>query len=171
MKTSNYVVLIVSAIIAAALLFLWFNLGFSAVDNPFDITLAIVWWVAIVAIVALIIRFENKRKRQIRTIYVGQNELFNSEKGLVPVESPDASTLAGAMQAILGDLKYGFSSEDMPEKEEFACRFVVRTDEFKAADGEDKEPTWKGTVVKVDAEGGNTETAFESLDELKAALA
>lgn len=170
MKTNNYIVLIVSAIIAAVLLFLWYSLGFCNVDNPLDLVLAIVWWVGIVAIVALIVRFENKRKQRVRTMYIGEKQLFNSEKGLIPLASEGADGIVEAMQGALGELKYGFSTEDMPAKDEFGFRFVVQTEKFKAADEDDGEPTWEGSVVKIDGENGNVETPFKTIDELKAAL-
>lgn len=170
MKTNNYIVLIVSAIIAAVLLFLWYNLGFCNIDSPLDLVLAIVWWVGIVAIVALIMRFENTRKSCIRTIYIGEKELFNSEKGLAPIEAGDVSGLVGGMLDVLKGLKYSFSREEMPAKEDFGYRFVVRTDTFKAAETDDAELTWEGSVVKIDRANGNAEVPFKSLDELKAAL-
>ena len=91
-----------------------------------------------------------------------------------------------AMRGMLGQLKYGFNSKGLPDRKKFDYRFVVRTDEFKEHDGEGgkpaddaaagsaaqrKDPTWKGTVIKVDRENGNSETPFDGIDQLKAALA
>ena len=59
----------------------------------------------------------------------------------------------------------------MPKPEEFNCRYVVQTDEYKATGGEGGEPTWKGTVVAIDRAAGNRETPFSSRSELAAALA
>ena len=168
MKTSNYLVLIASAIIAAVLLFMWFSLGFSKVDNPVDITLAVVWWVIIVAIVAIIIRSENRRKRRIRTVYVSPSALFNSERGVVALD--EGAETPQAIQAILQSLKYGFSREDMPKQEDFDYRFVVETDEYKPAKSEGDEPTWKGKVMKIDHQTGNIETPFTTQQELAEVL-
>ena len=49
MKTNNKIVLIVSALLAAFLLFLWFYLDFNQVDSPLDLLIAILWWVIIAA--------------------------------------------------------------------------------------------------------------------------
>ncbi len=167
MKTSNYLVLIASAIVAAVLLFMWFSLGFSKVDNPVDITLAIVWWVIIVAIVAIIIRAENSRKRRIRTVYVSPSALFNSEKGIVALDGAETPQV---IRSILESLKYGFSREDMPKQEDFDYRFVVETDTYKPAKTDGDEPTWKGKVTKIDRQNSNVEIAFNSQQELMEAL-
>ena len=168
MRKSNYLVLIASAIVAGVLLLMWFNLGFSKVDNPVDITLAVVWWVIIVAIVAIIIRAENSRKRRIRTVYVSPSALFNSEKGIVTLDT--GTETVQAMQSILESLKYGFSREDMPKQEDFDYRFVVETDTYKPAKTDNDEPTWKGKVTKIDRQNGNVETAFASQQELQETL-
>ena len=91
-----------------------------------------------------------------------------------------------AMRGMLGQLKYGFDSKGLPDRKKFDYRFVVRTDEFKEHDSEDgkpadgaaassvaqrKDPTWKGTVIKIDRQNGNSETPFDGIDQLKAALA
>ena len=165
MKTNNYIVLGISAVAAAFLLFLWYSLGFNHVDNPLDLVLAIVWWVGIVVLVALIMRVENNRKRQIRTIYVSPTALYNSERGMVGL---NGTTDIAAMQDILNNLEYGFEKNDLPENSKFDYRYVVQTDEFKDSDDE---PTWKGTVIKIDRQNGNTETSFESEQELREALA
>lgn len=183
MKKSNYIILTVVVLAAAFLLYLWFHLGFNHVDNPVDITLAVVWWIGVVAIIALIVRMERKRQRLIRTLYVSPSRLFNSEAGLV--ELPAGQDTVEAMQSVLGGLKYGFKAQEQPKQEDFDYRFVVQTDAFKPAkddggaeDGKStdapsdrEEPTWKGTVIKIDRENGNTETPFDGIDELKRALA
>ena len=98
MKKSNFIVLGISAIAAALLLALWYYLGFNHIDNPFDLALAIVWWVGIAVIAAVITRLERQRQRQIRTIYVSPTALYNSESGVVGLK--DATAVEG-MQSIL----------------------------------------------------------------------
>lgn len=169
MKKSNYIVLGVAAVAAAFLLFLWYYLGFNVVDNPFDLVLALVWWVGIVAIAAVIVRLEANRKRQIRTIYVSPTALYNSERGVVGLK--DATNIE-VMQDILDNLEYGFEKKAMPETSKFDYRYVVQTDEFKAGDEEkDEQPKWSGRVIKIDRENGNVETEFEDEQQLRAALA
>ena len=183
MRKSNYLVLGAAAVVAALLLVLWYHLGFNRIDSPLDLTLAIVWWVGIVAIAAIIVRFEERRRRQIRTLYVSPKSLYSSELGMVGIGEAGA---VEAMRGMLGQLKYGFDSKGLPDRKKFDYRFVVRTDEFKEHDGEGgkpaddapassaaqrKDPTWKGTVIKIDRQTGNSETPFDGIDQLKAALA
>lgn len=168
MKTNNYIVLGVSAVAAAFLLFLWYSLGFNRIDSPLDLVLAIVWWLGIVLIAALIVRAENKRKRQIRTIYVSPTALYNSERGMVGLAN---TTDIEAMQDILNNLDYSFEKNDLPEDSKFNYKFVVQTDEFTASVDQNDEPTWKGTVIKIDRQNGNTEIAFDDQNQLREALA
>lgn len=183
MRKSNYLVLGAAAIVAALLLVLWYHLGFNRIDSPLDLTLAIVWWVGIVAVAAILVRVEERRRRQVRTLYVSPKSLYSSELGMVGIGEAGA---VEAMRGMLGQLKYGFDSKGLPDRKKFDYRFVVRTDEFKEHDGEGskpaddapvssaaqrKDPTWKGTVIKVDRENGNSETPFDGIDQLKAALA
>ena len=182
MRKSNYLVLGAAAIVAVLLLVLWYHLGFNRIDSPLDLTLAIVWWVGIVAIAAILVRLEERRRRQIRTLYVSSKSLYSSELGMVGIGEAGA---VEAMRGMLGQLKYGFDSKGLPDRKKFDCRFVVRTDEFKERDGEGgkpadnaagsaaqrKDPTWKGTVIKIDRQNGNSETPFDGIEQLRAALA
>lgn len=94
--------------------------------------------------------------------------VFNKERGLVSLGSAAAPSV---MERILRDMEYGFDLKEMPKPEEFNCRYVVQTDEYKATGGEGGEPTWKGTVVAIDRAAGNRKTPFSSRSELAAALA
>ena len=73
MRKSNYLVLGAAAVVAALLLVLWYHLGFNRIDSPLDLVLAIVWWVGIVAIAAILVRVEERRRRQVRTLYVSRS--------------------------------------------------------------------------------------------------
>ncbi|WP_322290450.1 hypothetical protein [Paratractidigestivibacter sp.] len=182
MKKNNYVVMALAVVAGIFLLFLWYYLGFNKVDNPLDLVISILWWIADALIIAGIIRAENKRQEQIRTIYVSPAALFNSERGVVAV--PDAADRMNVMESILQALEYDFSNEDMPEKEDFEYKYVVQTETYKPAEkAEDKaeeesadqqeqeQPDWKGKVTRIDPENGNEETEFSTPDELAALLA
>ncbi len=215
MKKFNWIVLIALAAFAVLLLILWYYLGYNQIDNPLDLTLALVWLAVIVVVALLIALAENKRRVQIRTVYVSPTALFNSERGMVGLKDVDR---VDAIQSVLEDLKYGFDKKELPDAKKFDYQYVVQTDEFKqrgekeiygadapkqaqggagaasvaasgaatgksagvAADGaqkapeasEDaKEPKWTGTVIKLDRENGSTETKFNGIAELRAALA
>ncbi|MDO5334673.1 MAG: hypothetical protein Q4F23_01150 [Coriobacteriia bacterium] len=168
MKTNNYVLLAISALAAAFLLFLWYYLGFNSIDSPLDLVLAILWWVGIVVIAVVIMRLEHNRRRQIRTIYVSPTALYNSERGVVGIAGVAP---VDAMRDLLTQLKYNFDKEELPSRDTFDYRFVVQTDEFKEGDQESgQEPTWKGTVTKIDRKNGNREVEFEDEAQLRQAL-
>ena len=190
MKKNNYIVMVAAVIIGILLLVLWYYLGFNKIDNPLDLTLSILWWIADALIVAGIVHFENARQEQIRTIYVSPAALFNSERGVVAV--PDVADRVSAMENILQNLEYDFSNEDMPEADEFEYLYVVQTEKYKPADekaeddaagegaeaqaseadaADEKQPEWTGKVTRIDRENGNVETEFSSIDDLAALLA
>lgn len=169
MKKSNWIGLAIAVLVDVFLLWLWFFLGFNLVDSPFDLVISIIWLVAIVAVAVAVNRLERQREKRLRTIYVSSTAIFNKERGLVSLGS--AAAAPRVIEGILGNLEYGFDPKELPKPEEFNCRYVVQTDEYKAADGEGGSPTWKGTVVAIDRAAGNREMPFSSRDELAAALA
>lgn len=169
MKKSNWIGLAIAVLVDVFLLWLWFFLGFNQVDSPLDLVISIIWLVAIVAVAAAANRLERQREKRLRTIYVSSTAVFNKERGLVSLGS--AAAAPSVMERILRDMEYGFDLKEMPKPEEFNCRYVVQTDEYKATGGEGGDPTWKGTVVAIDHAAGNREMPFSSRDELAAALA
>ena len=169
MKKSNWIGLAIAVLVDVFLLWLWFFLGFNRIDSPLDLVISIIWLVAIVAVAAAVNRLERQREKRLRTIYVSSTAVFNKERGLVSLGS--AAAAPSVMERILRDMEYGFDLKEMPKPEEFNCRYVVQTDEYKATGGEGGEPTWKGTVVAIDHAAGNREMPFSSCDELAAALA
>ena len=169
MKKSNWIGLAIAVLVDVFLLWLWFFLGFNQVDSPLDLVISIIWLVAIVAVAAAVNRLERQREKRLRTIYVSSTAVFNKERGLVSLGS--AAAAPSVMERILRDMEYGFDLKEMPKPEEFNCRYVVQTDEYKATGGEGGDPTWKGAVVAIDHAAGNREMPFSSRDELAAALA
>lgn len=169
MKKSNWIGLAIAVLVDVFLLWLWFFLGFNRINSPLDLVISIIWLVAIVAVAAAVNRLERQREKRLRTIYVSSTAVFNKERGLVSLGS--AAAAPSVMERILRDMEYGFDLKEMPKPEEFNCRYVVQTDEYKATGGEGGDPTWKGTVVAIDHAAGNREMPFSSRDELAAALA
>ncbi len=146
MKKSNWIILAVLAIGAGFFLWLWYYLGFNFVDDPLDLVLAIVWW-AVVAAAALGIHIaEKKRCERIRTVYVSQDALFNSEKGLLSFEDfEEGITLVDALEQTLSDLKYNFERADLPKRDEVRFYLIVHSEKFDKND----ESKWEGEVVDV----------------------
>lgn len=167
MKVSNGIIFAISAAVAAFLLFLWFFLGFNQIDSPFDLVLAIVWWLGIALIIAAIALLEKRRKRQIQTIYVSPTALYNSEKGIVGLGD---SSCISCMKNILQNLSYGFGKKDLPDSSTFDFRYIVQTDSFKQSNGQAEDSVWKGSVIALNRKDENTETSFENEAELQSIL-
>lgn len=173
MKKSNVIVTAIIIVFSAFLLWLWYFLGLNAVDQPLDLIVSVVWWVLVAVGVALIIKFEKDRRRSIRTVYVADGRMYNSEIG-VSALTPGAR-MADEIATRLAALEYGFDCEEAPEAYASdgipAWRYVVRTEEFRPADrsgSADGSEMWKGEVVTV-ATGESRR--FSSRDELAALLA
>jgi hypothetical protein len=129
MKKSNVIVFALLVAISVFLLWLWYFLGFNRVDDPLDLVLSIVWWAVIAVSIAVIVRAERVRRRRIRTVYVGDNATFNSEKGLM--RFAEGEPMQDVVASIVENLKYDFTREEFPDKEAFQAKYFVRTKEFR----------------------------------------
>ena len=129
MKKSNIIILSIAAVVSVFLLVLWFVLGFNHVDSPIDPLVTLVWWLVIVAAALIINKVEGSSREKIRSVYVSDGQLFNSEVGLEP-RNPAVPLEANVAQ-IVENLDYGFEKKDFPEADEFQPKLLVRTTEFK----------------------------------------
>ena len=164
MKKSNWIMLAIMVIVSAFLLWLWYFLGFNHVDDPLDLVLSIIWWVIIVIVILAIGRAEKIRRERIRTVYIGDATLFNSEAGVV---SYAGAGLVGTISGILDKLEYNFEREDFPETSKFSPKAFVRTFSYKqAGDGEERE--WEGEIATI---GEDELKPFRSEKELAVILA
>lgn len=185
MKKSNVIIFVLLALASAFFLWLWYFLGLNQVDEPLDLVLSIAWWVVIVAAIAIIVKMERTRRQRVRTVYVGDQATFNSERGLAAIEGsqPMPEVIAGILQ----NLKYDFSREDFPDKDRFTVKYFVRTKQFDAEEKQDAESaeveerasvdaveprieqkTWKGEVFIVETK---EERPFDTPEELASILA
>lgn len=173
MKKSNIVVLTIAAVVSVFLLGLWFFLGFNQIDSPLDLVVSVIWWVVIAASVHLINKVESNRREKIRSVYVGDGQLFNSESGLVAA-APGMS-LMDSVQNIVENLDYGFEMQDFPEKSEFIPRLLVRTTQYKSQKQEDSsqsqgrsqdQVTWEGEVLFPNSSRARKFTSPEELQSL-----
>lgn len=158
MKKSNWIIAVVLVLVSALLLWLWFYLGLNRIDKPVDLMLSILWWVVVVALVLLIVRSERIRKERIRTMYVAEGILFNSEAGLLNFAGSDQ--LVAVMNRVLRDLDYDFTTQELPEREEFKPGLLVKTEKY----GNDN---WTGEVVVIESQ---EQQPFESKEELASLL-
>lgn len=51
MRKNNWIVAAIAAVACGVLLWAWFALGFNHVDDPLDLVVAVVWWLAVAAVV------------------------------------------------------------------------------------------------------------------------
>lgn len=158
MKKSNWIIAIVLVAVSAFLLWLWFYLGLNRVDKPTDLILSIAWWIVVVLAIALIIRSERIRKERIRSMYVANGAVFNTEAGVVQYAGSDQ--LVAVMNRILRDLDYGFTKQETPDDEGFAPVVLVKTVKYGEGD-------WAGSIVSV---GSKEEQSFKNKEELSTIL-
>ncbi|MEG0027450.1 MAG: hypothetical protein RR360_06610 [Raoultibacter sp.] len=157
MKKNNIIIFTLLALLSAFFLWLWYYLGLNAIDEPLDLVLSVVWWIAAAVAIVVIAKMERTRRRRVRTVYVGEGAVFNSEIGLmfldgtIPVEQ--------AIVSILDSLKYGFARKDFPDKEDFEVTYFVRTKKYDAAEKEDEtaasEATSEAKMASANAAGAD----------------
>lgn len=169
MKKSNIILALVLAAASVFLLWLWFYLGFNMVDNPIDLTVSIVWWLVIIAAIALIVRAEKKRQQAIRTVFIGEKEAFNPELGTIEFDGDAVDEVEGALKK----LEYGFKKQDLSEDAAKTYSAVVKSPVFKVreADGEKngaEKIDWQGEVIFT-ATGESA--SFSTKEELEKILA
>lgn len=169
MKKSNWIVYAAAIVASAFLLWLWYFLELDHVDAPLDLVLSVAWWALIALACFGIHRVEKKRRERVRTCYLREGLLYNSEAGAVGLAARGADGAIEAMRGVLGGLEYGYGIQERPEgangkPQRWSC--VVRTKVFEdGGDGLD----WRGEVVRVARP--NDPVPFSNPLELKGILA
>lgn len=158
MKKNNWIVYGLCFVASIALLFVWYALGLNRIDEPRDLIITIIWWAFIVVAIIVVIAVENKRKARIRTMYVGPNFIYNSEKG--EKDFPEWPQLMNVMDKTLADLNYDFGKNELSEKRQPEVQHVVYTEEYGPA-------VWKGNVFSYKT---NEETHFDDKAQLSTIL-
>ena len=120
------------------------------------VLVSVIWWVVIVAGIAIVTRMESTRRELVRNVYVADGRIYNSEAGTRSVTA--GSSVVDSIAAVLASLSYDISKSD--EGSDAAkrgnYRYVVRTFDYD-------ESNWNGEVVVVAT--GNT-VPFSSKAEL-----
>lgn len=163
MRKSNWLVIAIAVVASAALLWAWFALGFYEVDSPVDLLVSIVWWVAVVAIVAGICWAESRRRERMRLAFIGEGVVYNPEAGVVRPRRGESE--AAALQRTLAGLAFDDDVRPLDDRTRTTFRWVVRSRKFK-----DGGAVWEGVVLPA-----NDPTAkgrpFSSREDLAALLA
>lgn len=163
MRKSNWLVIAIAVVASAALLWAWFALGFYEIDSPIDLLVSIVWWVAVVAIVAGICWAESKRRERMRLAFIGDGVVYNPEAGLVRPRRGE--TEAAALQRTLAGMAFGDNVRPLDDSTRTTFRWVVRSRKF-ANNGD----IWEGEVLPAN-DPDATPRPFASREDLAALLA
>lgn len=162
MRKSNWVVVAIAIVAVAALLWLWYFLGFNRIDSPVDIVVAVVWWVVIALVIFAIKHAENKRREKMRVAFIGDGFLYNPEGGLM-IPDPGESEIA-LLERTLASMTYPDKVVALDEERQLAFRWVVRSFKF-----DQDEEVWEGEVSPAHKPDQEPST-FESREQLVALL-
>jgi hypothetical protein len=165
MKKSNVLLIVIAVVLSAFLLWLWYDLGFNHIDNPLDLVISIIWWVIMVLAIACIVKVEKTRREKIRTAYLSDYSIFNSEAGMVAL---DGANVLDLLEQTIADLKYDFTNSSIEDEQKETIKKIIRTKKYKPAENDDEEPTWEGEVCVAFSDEDPQE--FNSRAELAALL-
>lgn len=140
MRKSNWLIAAIAVVAAAALLWLWFALGFNHVDTPLDLVVAILWWVVVAAVIGAIVWAENKRRERMRLAFVGNGVIYNPEMGIVVPDQGE--TEVALLQRTLAGMVFPDDVTKLDDRNRPAFRWVVRSRKFDQ-DGD----VWEGEVL------------------------
>jgi hypothetical protein len=165
-----------AAIIVATITCIVFHRYLHVPDVLCNLVVAAVWLGAIWAGSSLG-RSESERRQSVRTCFLSNNLLYNSESGVI--RATGTSAQIDAMQDVLAHLRYGFDVVEPPRsnaRQSMADLFdyVVRTKTFKVAPEADgyapRLISWQGEVAST-ANPKRAPIPFSGRDGLAAALA
>ena len=134
--------MIAAVILAAVLLFVWYNLGFHMIDSPLDLVVAIVWWLVVIAIIAIICWAESRRRERMRVAYIGDGVIYNPDRGMVRMN--EGEDPVRALERVLSELDYNDGIAEPKTRERVRFNYVVRSRKFNRNRG-----VWEGEVITV----------------------
>lgn len=141
MKKSN--IAIIAILVAASIVFLalWLIFDFDTADMK-DLIICVAWWIVIIAICIAIHLAEKKRQQATRIILVSDELLFNSEAGIVPLNSSNSEGMVEQIRETLSNLSYNVEDPEIPNDSKIRFKYIVRSPKF-AQSGD----VWEGEVV------------------------
>lgn len=143
MRKSNVFIIAILIVASIAFLWLWNYLQFNLVHG-LDLIITIVWWVVIVALCVAIHYVEQKRRERMRTVFISDGALYNSEAGVVPLESDDPAIYVEAIRELLSNMNYDADAKVDSNQTRMRFKYIVHSPKFS-----DEGDTWKGDVVRV----------------------
>lgn len=161
MRKSNWLVVVIAVVAAIVLLWVWFALGFNHVDDPVDMVVAVIWWVAVAAIIAGIVWAENKRRQKMRVAFLGKKLVYSPEYGVIRTKKGGELAVLCTM---LSGMKFPDEVAPLDDETRESFRWVVRTRTFK-----DNGEVWEGELLPANNPQAKPR-AFSSREELTALL-
>lgn len=159
MRKSNIAIIAILVVASIVFLWMWFYFGFNLVDDPLDLVITIVWWAVIIAVCIAITLVEKRRRESIRTAFITDGAIYNSETGLVRLPENDSKNYVSQLRKILENLDYKTSVSNPPSKGEIRFSYIVHSPKF-SQDGN----VWSGEVVCLENPKGKY--AFNNAREL-----
>lgn len=142
-RKSNVLIIAILVVASIAFLWLWNYLRFNLVHG-LDLVITIVWWVVIVALCLAIHYVEQKRRERMRTVFISDGALYNSEAGVVSLDSDDPATCVETIRSLLSNLNYDADAKVDSNQTRMRFKYIVHSPKFA-----DEGDTWRGDVVHV----------------------
>lgn len=147
MRKSNVLIISILVVASVAFLWLWNYLQFNLVHN-LDLVITIIWWVVIAALCVAIHRVEQKRRERMRTVFVSNGVLYNSEAGVVRIDTADPQSYVRAICKLLNNLNYGTHAKVDSNQPRLRFSYIIHSPKFS-----DNGKVWEGDVVRVAGSG------------------
>lgn len=163
MRKSNIIIIAILVVASVFFLWLWNYLGFSLIDGK-DLIITIVWWVLIIAVCLAIRYVEKKRRERMRTMYLSDRALYNSEAGIIALTERTPRDYVDGMREVLRNLDYIANAKLDSNETRLRFRFIVHTQRFS-----DDGSRWEGNVIRVSQPG--EAIPFADADELEGIIA
>lgn len=163
MRKSNWLIIAVAVVASFLLLWAWFALGFNHVDDPVDMVVAVIWWVAVAAVIAAIVWAENKRRQKMQTAFLGKRLVYSPEFGVFRTKKKQSEI--DMLQDILAGMTFPDRVVPLDNEVRDSFRWVVRTRNFK-----DHGKVWEGEVLPANDPKAQARV-FASKEDLAALLA
>ena len=143
MRKSNVLIIAILVVASIAFLWLWYYLQFNLV-HMLDLIITIIWWVVIIALCIAIHRVEQKRRERMRTVFVSNGVLYNSEAGVVQLDSTDPQSCVQAIRELLNNLNYDADAKIDSNQTRLRFNYIIHSPKFS-----DDGNVWEGDVVRV----------------------
>lgn len=162
MRKSNVIIIAILMVASIAFLWLWNYLGFHLIDGR-DLIITILWWVITLGLCIAIHHAEMKRRERIRTMFISDGVLYNSEAGIIRIDSNDVQSYVNGMRQVLDNLDYDNNVHPDSSQKRLRFSYIVHSPKF-SQNGD----VWRGDVVRIGS--SNDPIPFDNAQELSRIL-